>query len=55
MSAASTINITRTKILYISSSLMKLDFVTVFEGGPSSGINDSELPKRRMLTQFPRD
>ena len=34
---------------------MKLDFVTVFESGQSSGINDSELPKRRILTPFPRD
>jgi len=33
---------------------MKLDFVTVTESGPSSGINDSELLKRRMLTPFPR-
>ena len=37
------------------NALMKLDFVSVFESGPSSGINDSELPKRRILTPFPRD
>jgi hypothetical protein len=55
MSAISAINITRTKILYISSSLMKLDFVAVFDSAPSSGINDSGLPKRRILTPFPRD
>jgi hypothetical protein len=34
---------------------MKLDFVTVFESGPSSGTNDTELPKRRIVTPFPRD
>jgi hypothetical protein len=50
MSANSTINITRTQFLYISKSLVKVGFVIVFERGAYS-----ELPKRRLLTPFPRD